>query len=141
MALAFMKLLVLTLFASCLLSDYLVLPVVAQKITNTEEDNQIDVDPEAIEDSPVLQQWLEEVPNVLEEIRHDPAFATRFRLGFNTFPSSNDAGGLNIGIEDIFIKRTGLTISADYQTAFNGDRNLEWLFYKTPKYRSKTRMD
>lgn len=66
---------------------------------------------------------MEEVPNVLEEIKQDPAFVTRLRLGFTTFPSTDNAGGLNVGIEDIFIDRTGLTVSADYQTAFNGDRN------------------
>ena len=88
-----------------------------------EETNQIDIPPEAIEDSPVLQEWLKEVPNVLEEIKHDPAFATRFRLGFTWFPSTDDATGLNVGFEDIFIGRTGLTLSADYQTAFNGERN------------------
>ncbi len=97
----------------------------AQEVTTdtTENNNEIDIPPEVIENSPVLQEWLKEVPNVLEDIKHDPAFATRLRLGFTWFPSTDDATGLNIGVEDIFIKRTGLTISADYQTAFNGDRN------------------
>jgi hypothetical protein len=44
-------------------------------------------------------------------------------LGFTTFPSTDNTGGINLGVEDIFIKRTGLTVSADYQSAFNGDRN------------------
>ena len=107
-------------------------PTVAQETSTdkTEENNsadektnQIDIPPEVIEDSPVLQEWLKEVPNVLQEIKHDPAFATRFRLGFTWFPSTDDATGLNVGFEDIFVGRTGLTLSADYQTAFNGDRN------------------
>ncbi len=107
-------------------------PAMAQEATTdkTEENNsadektnQIDIPSEVIEDSPVLQDWLKEVPNVLEEIKHDPAFATRFRLGFTWFSSTDDATGLNVGFEDIFIGRTGLTLSADYQTAFNGDRN------------------
>ena len=123
MALAHMKLLVLALCGSCLCLGYLVSPVTAQEATETEENNQIDLPPKVIKDSPVLQEWLQEVPDVLEEIRHDPAFVTRFRLGFATFPSTDDAGGLNVGIEDIFIKRSGFTLSADYQTAFNGDRN------------------
>ena len=122
MASAYMKLFVLALWGSCLCSGYLVSPVVAQEARET-EDNQIDLPPEVIKESPVLQEWLEEVPDVLEEIRHDPAFVTRFRLGFTTFPSTDDASGLNVGIEDIFIKRTGFTLSADYQTAFNGNRN------------------
>ncbi|MEM9507192.1 MAG: hypothetical protein AAGA16_05815 [Cyanobacteria bacterium P01_E01_bin.35] len=76
-----------------------------------------------IESSPTLQRWLQEVPDILDDIRQDPSFRTRFRFGFTTFPSTDDAAGINLGVEDIFIERTGLTISIDYQMAFNGDRN------------------
>lgn len=121
-----MKLLVLILFGNCLCWGLFIAPVIAQEernIRNIEENNSIDLLPEVIQESPVLQKWQEEIPDILQDIHHDPAFLTRFRLGFTTFPSSEDAGGLNVGIEDIFIKRTGLTVSADYQTAFNGNRN------------------
>ena len=82
-----------------------------------------DIPNHIIQESPTLQRWLKEVPDLLEDIRHDPSFRTRLRLGFTTFPSTNDATGINFGVEDIFIERTGLTLSADYQSAFNGDRN------------------
>ena len=85
--------------------------------------DRLDIPDRVIQESPTLQRWLEEVPDLLEDIRHDPSFRTRLRLGFITFPSTEDAAGINLGIEDIFINRTGLTISADYQSAFNGDRN------------------
>ena len=85
--------------------------------------DRLDIPDRVIQESPTLQRWLEEVPDVLEDIRHDPSFRTRVRLGFITFPSTDDAAGINLGIEDIFINRTGLTVSADYQSAFNGDRN------------------
>lgn len=84
--------------------------------------NNIDLSPEIIEGSPVLQRWLQEVPNVLHEIRNDPSFRTRIRLGYSQFPSTGQAGGFNAGVEDIFIGRTGLTLSGDYQRSFNGDR-------------------
>lgn len=116
-----MRLFPLVLIGNCLFLNLLVSPATAQE--KFEEDSKIDIPLEEIEQSPVLQEWLEEVPNVLEEIKQDPAFVTRLRLGFTAFPSTDDASGFNVGIEDIFIKRTGLTISADYQTAFNGDRN------------------
>lgn len=93
------------------------LPVIAQ-----EADTNLDIPDRVIQESPTLQRWLKEVPDVREDIRHDPSFRTRLRLGFTGFPS-NDAAGINFGIEDIFIKRTGLTLSTDYQSAFNGDRN------------------
>lgn len=120
-ALAYMRLFSLVLIGNCLFLGLLVSPATAQE--RSEEDSKIDIPVKEIEQSPVLQEWLEEVPNVLEEIKQDPAFVTRLRLGFTAFPSTDDAKGLNLGIEDIFIERTGLTISADYQTAFNGDRN------------------
>ena len=85
--------------------------------------DRLDIPDRVIQESPTLQRWLKEVPDVLEDIRHDPSFRTRLRLGFITFPSTDNAAGINLGIEDIFIGRTGLTIGADYQSAFNGDRN------------------
>lgn len=85
-------------------------------------EEQLDLAPEVIQDSPVLQRWLQDVPDVLSEIRNDPSFRTRIRLGYSNFPSSNDASGINVGIEDVFVDRTPLTLSADYQTSFNGKR-------------------
>jgi hypothetical protein len=79
----------------------------------------IDLDPEIIENSPVLQRWLHEVPDVLSEIRHDPSFRTRLRLGYSQFPANEQAAGFNVGIEDVFLGRTGLTASASYQRAFS----------------------
>lgn len=83
---------------------------------------EFDLKPEIIENSPVLQRWLKKVPNVLEEIRHEPSFRTRVRLGYSQFPSTGQAGGFNVGVEDVFIGRTGLTVSGDYQRSFNGKR-------------------
>jgi hypothetical protein len=82
----------------------------------------LDLSPEIIQNSPVLQRWLKKVPNVLEEIRRDPSFSTRVRLGYSQFPSTDDASGFNVGVEDVFVGRTGLTVSGDYQASFNGDR-------------------
>lgn len=93
-----------------------------EQTETTSPAEKLDLPPEILENSPVLQKWLRGVPNVLEDIRHDPSFRTRLRLGFSWFSSTDDAAGINFGIEDLFIDRTGLTISADYQTSFNGDR-------------------
>ena len=82
-----------------------------------------DIPDRVIKESPTLQRWIEEVPDLIEDIRHDPSFRSRLSLGFTTFPSTDNAAGINFGVEDIFIKGTGLTLSADYQSAFNGDRN------------------
>ncbi|MGB5961952.1 MAG: hypothetical protein WBG73_14890 [Coleofasciculaceae cyanobacterium] len=84
--------------------------------------NDLDLSPEIIENSPVLQRWQQNIPNVLTEIRNDPSFRTRVRLGYSQFPSTGQAAGFNVGIEDVFIGRTGLTVSGDYQRSFNGKR-------------------
>jgi hypothetical protein len=84
--------------------------------------NSLDLSPALIEASPVLRRWLKQTPNIAEDIRQDPSFRTRLRLGYSQFPSTNQAGGWNIGVEDIFLGRTRLTLSADFQAAFNGDR-------------------
>ena len=82
----------------------------------------LDLSPEVIQGSPVLQRWLRQVPNVSKEIRNDPSFRTRLRLGYSQFPSTRQAAGVNVGVEDVFVARTGLTVSGEYQTAFNGKR-------------------
>lgn len=82
----------------------------------------IDLDPALIQDSPVLQRWLETVPDVRADIRRDPSFRTRLRLGYSQFPANQQAAGWNAGIEDLFLGRTGLTVSGNYQGSFNGDR-------------------
>ncbi|MBW4508720.1 MAG: hypothetical protein KME64_19730 [Scytonematopsis contorta HA4267-MV1] len=92
----------------------------AVKVSVSAED--LDLSPEIIESSPVLQRWLRQVPNVLEDIKNDPSFPTRLRFGYALFPSNGQSGGVSVGIEDIFIGDSRLTISGDYQVAFNGQR-------------------
>ena len=89
---------------------------------NQEETETIDLDPQTIENSPTLKRWLKKVPDVLRDIRNDPAFNTRLRVGYSQYPSSRAVGGLNLAVEDIFVGRTGLTISGDYNFSFNEDR-------------------
>ncbi|MDJ0714953.1 MAG: hypothetical protein QNJ54_12125 [Prochloraceae cyanobacterium] len=98
----------------------LLFPTSARSQTASQE---LDLDPATIESSPTLQRWLEEIPDVLEDIRNDRSFKTRLRVGYSQFPSTKNAAGLNFGVEDIFIGGTGLTISGDYYFSFNGDRS------------------
>lgn len=88
-----------------------------------EPENQIplDIPEQIIEESPTLQKWLPETPNILEDIKHDPSFRSRLTLGFSLISTDEDLGGIKIAVEDVFIKRTGLTFSSDLQTSFNGD--------------------
>jgi hypothetical protein len=72
--------------------------------------------------SPVLEKWRNQPPNVLEDIKNDPSFRTRVRLGLSYFPSTFDSLGWHVGLEDLRIGRTQLTVNADYQATFTGKR-------------------
>ena len=85
--------------------------------------NDLDLEPTIIENSPVLQRWLEEVPDVLSDIEREPSFRSRLRAGYQQNWSDGD-GGIVVGVEDIFLGSTGLTVSGDYQTEF-GDRDRD----------------
>jgi len=99
------------------------LATVRQSIVQIQtNNNDLKLDPEIIENSPVLQRWLQEIPDVLADIHNDPAFKTRVRLGYSQYPSTNEKGGFNVGVEDILIGRTGLTASINYDRVFEGDR-------------------
>ncbi|MGB3298811.1 MAG: hypothetical protein WBA76_11120 [Phormidesmis sp.] len=81
----------------------------------------LNLTPAVINQSPVLQRWMQAVPNIQAEIRNDPSFVTRIRAGYSAFPSSDGKSGFAVGIEDWFIGATPLTVSADYQQSFEGD--------------------
>lgn len=81
---------------------------------------ELDLSPEIIQESPVLQRWRQRVPDVLEDIQNDPSFRTLVRLGYSRFPSTG-LGGVNVGVKDVFI-RSRFTVSGEYQGTFDGKR-------------------
>ncbi len=89
----------------------------------TDVEGALDLSPELIEGSPTLQRWLQEVPDLLSDIAHDPSFRTRLRAGYSHFPSTDQKAGFHVGVEDVFVGRTGLTVSGDYHQ--NGDRDRQ----------------
>jgi hypothetical protein len=84
----------------------------------------LEVDPAILESSPVLQRWLEIIPDVATDIQHDPAMRMRLRLGYAEFPSADNSGGLLIGVQDLFIGQTPLAVSAEYAVNGEGDHQL-----------------
>jgi hypothetical protein len=85
---------------------------------NKTTERPLDIDPTLLQNSPTLQKWLKQIPDVLEDIRNNPSFKTRLKLGYSQFPSNNNEGGLNVAIDDIFLGRTGFTLSGTYYTSF-----------------------
>ncbi len=84
--------------------------------------NAIDLSPEIINGSPVLQKWLKEIPDVMNDIKTDPSFRTRVKAGYSQYPSAGQTGGYHLAVDDIFFGRSGLSASANYNATFSGER-------------------
>jgi hypothetical protein len=84
--------------------------------------NSIDIAPEIIKGSPVLQKWLKGIPDIQNEIKTEPSFRTRVKVGYSQYPSANQAGGFHAAIDDIFFGRSGLSASANYNSSSTGNR-------------------
>ncbi len=69
------------------------------------------------QESPLLQRWLQNPPNLLEEIENSPSFATKARISIS---GKDNNLGFDLGLEDIFLSNTKLTLSAGYQQEFDG---------------------
>ena len=75
----------------------------------------IDIPPQ-IRSSPTLQKWMRSVPNIQQDITNDPSFKTRFRLGYTRFTQGN-TDGLSLGVEDVRLGSTPVTLSASYSAS------------------------
>lgn len=91
-------------------------PVFGETARDISTGEAFDIDPDLIENSPIIQEWMREIPDVGEKIRNQPSFPTLFRWGYSQFPSNHHSGGFFLGVEDVFIGNTPLTFSADYTT-------------------------
>lgn len=91
-------------------------------VASPDNASSLDLDPELIRNSPTLQRWLKQVPDVLQDIRQEPSFRTRLRLAYSRFSMDDGSNGWSVGLEDAFVGRTGLTLSADYQATGDGRR-------------------
>jgi hypothetical protein len=79
--------------------------------------NELEIDRQVIESSPVLQRWLESPPDLLDDIYNMPSFNTKLRVGLT---SRNNSLGVEAGVEDVFVGKSPLTVSGSYQTEFSG---------------------
>jgi hypothetical protein len=87
----------------------------------TSPNNPIDISPEILNGSPVLQKWIEGIPDVMNDIKTTPSFRTRVKVGYSQYPSANQSSGIHLAIEDVFFGRGGLSASANYNSASNGN--------------------
>ena len=74
----------------------------------------IDIPPQ-IRDSPTLQKWLNQTPDIRREIANDPSFRTRLQVGYSRFTQSN-TNAVTIGFEDLRIGYTPITLSSQFSS-------------------------
>lgn len=72
--------------------------------------------PPHIRSSPTLQKWLRSVPDIQQDIHNDPSFRTRIRLGYTRSTPSKTVG-LSLGLEDLRLGRTPITLSTSHSAA------------------------
>jgi hypothetical protein len=84
--------------------------------------NSIDLSPEIINSSPVLQKWLNGIPDVMIDIKTAPSFRTRIKVGYSQYPSTSQAGGFHVAVDDVFFGSQGLSASANYNSSSTGNR-------------------
>ncbi len=79
--------------------------------------NDLELERQVIESSPVLRRWLENPPDLLEDIYNTPSFNTKLNIGIT---SRNSSLGIEAGVEDLFVGQSPLTVNGSYQTEFSG---------------------
>jgi hypothetical protein len=84
--------------------------------------NPIEIAPEILKGSPILQKWLKGIPDVQNEIKTEPSFRTRVKVGYSQYPSANQASGFHVAVDDVFFGRSGLSASANYNSSSTGNR-------------------
>ena len=92
----------------------------------------LELDQSIIDGSPILQRWLEETPDILEDIRRDPAFRTRIRFAYAEIDGES---GVYISVDDIFLGNTKMTLNAGYEETFGDDHQswgMELRYYTLP---------
>ncbi len=79
---------------------------------------ELDLDPAIVEESPVLQRWHQEVPDLLEDIRTEPVVPTQVGLELADF---DDTVGLRLAVENIYLGQTRLSLAGDYWQSLESD--------------------
>lgn len=85
---------------------------------------ELGLDEEVVESSPVLQRWLVDPPDLLDEIRNTPAVPTRLQAGV-------DVSGWSLGISDLYLLER-LSLSSTYQQSL--DRPQDATFGSNLRY-------
>lgn len=98
----------------------------------------LDLDPKVMNNSPTLQRWIKEVPNVATDITNDPSFRTRIRVQYLIVRLSRHSRNFNVSIEDLRLGSTHATINADFQVTSNNHQtwgtDIQYYVYPLGSY-------
>jgi len=114
----------------CLLSASLLGLVFSARAMADSKD--LKLNKEIIDNSPVLQRWLVAPPDILFDIYNSPSFTSKVRLGIT---SRDQSLGFELGVSDIFLGSSPITVSANYQQEFSGlesNLNADLKYYLLP---------
>jgi hypothetical protein len=78
---------------------------------------ELELERQVIDSSPVLRRWLENPPDLLEDIYKMPSFNSKLRVGLT---SRNNSLGIEAGVEDLSVGSSPLTVSGSYQAELSG---------------------
>lgn len=79
----------------------------------------LDLDPKTINDSLILQRWIDNAPDIAADIENDPSFRTRMGVQYLSVRSTHHAPNFNVSIKDLRLGHTHATINADFHMASN----------------------
>jgi hypothetical protein len=77
-------------------------------------------------DSPVLRRWLQNPPDLLDDIENNQAFPTRLGIGIGLATSRNNDFEYQISLQDVVLAKTRFSFSADYSVGSTSASNQQW---------------
>jgi len=99
--------------------------VLAQEQPYSQRAIDLQIDQALIRTSPVLKRWLENPPDLLQEIDRTPSFPARLQLAYSTVPSRQGDQEWSATLEDVFIAQSSLSLTTEYSQAFYTE-NRHW---------------
>lgn len=81
----------------------------------------LNLDPKTINNSSILQRWINDVPNIAADIKNDPSFRARIGVQHLSARSSYHAPNFNVSIKDLRLGHTHATINADFHVLSNNN--------------------
>lgn len=74
--------------------------------------------------SPVLRRWINQPPDLLEDIENGQAFPTRLGIGIALVSSRGNEAEYQVSLQDVVLANTRVSLSSDF--SYRGGANQQW---------------